>query len=159
MAALLGHAGDGRIAEEQAALRRVATIVARAAAPEAVFAAVTGEAGRLLGVDYATMARYDQDGMRTVVASWSSSGAGYPVGNRARLGGRNVQTLAFQTGEPARIDDYAGASGPLAEAAREFGFRAAVGAPVRVEGRLWGVMYVSSTREEPLPARHRTPAR
>ena len=139
-------------ADEQAALRRVAMLVARPTAPEDVFAAVTEEAGRLLGADYITMARYDPDGARTIVASWSSIGAGYPVGNRARLGGWNVQTLVFQTGRPARIDDYAGASGPLAEAAREFGFRAAAGAPVRVEGRLWGVMYMGSTRQEPLPA-------
>ena len=136
---------------EQAALRRVATLVARAAAPEEVFAAVTEEAGRLLGADYAAMARYDPDGTRTVVAAWSSTGAAFPVGTRARLGGRNVATLVFQTGRAARIDDYAGASGPLAEAVREFGFRAAVGVPVSVEGRLWGVMIVGS-RAGPLPA-------
>ena len=69
-------------AEEQAALRRVATLVARAAPPEEVFAAVTEEAGRLLGADYATMARYDPDGARTVVAAWSSTGAAFPVGSR-----------------------------------------------------------------------------
>jgi signal transduction histidine kinase len=152
MAVLPGRTGDDRVTWEQAALRRVATLVARAAAPTEVFAAVTEEAGRLLGADFSTMARYDQDGTRTVVAAWSSNGAAFPVGAHTRLGGRNVQTMVFQTGRAARIDDYAGASGPLAEAAREFGFRAAVGAPVRVEGRLWGVMYVGSTREEPLPA-------
>jgi GAF domain-containing protein len=58
----------------------------------------------------------------------------------------------FQTHRAARIDDYAGASGPFAELAREFGLRAAVGVPVSVEVRLWGVMTVRSTREEPLPA-------
>jgi hypothetical protein len=37
----------GQLAEEQAALRRVATLVARATPPEAVFAAVTEEVGHL----------------------------------------------------------------------------------------------------------------
>ena len=62
-----------------------------------------------------------------------------------------MNTLVFQTGRAARIDDYAGASGPAAEFAREIGLRAGVGVPVSVEGRLWGVMFVAS-REEPLPA-------
>jgi GAF domain-containing protein len=153
MAALPERTGGDRImGDQQAALRRVATLVARAMTPEEVLAAVTEEAGRLLGADETTMARYDPDGTRTVVAAWSRTGAGYPVGNRAELGGRNVQTLVFQTRRPVRIDDYESASGQLAEAARQFGFRAAVGAPVRVEGRLWGVMYVGTTRAEPLPA-------
>jgi signal transduction histidine kinase len=149
MATLPGRAGDDQIAGEQAALRRVATLVARAAAPEDVFAAVTEEAGLLLGAHYATMARYDPDGARTIVAAWSSTGAGDP-GGRARLGGRNVPTLVFETGRAARIDDYSGGSGPIAEAARAFGLRAGVGVPVSVEGRLWGVMLVGS-RVEPLP--------
>jgi signal transduction histidine kinase len=146
MTALPGRTGDDRITREQAALLRVATLVARAATPAEVFAAVTEEAGLLLHAHYASMARYDPDDTRTVVAEWSSTGAAFPVGSRARLGGRNIATLVFQTGRAARIDDYAGASGPVAKLAREFGFRAAVGVPVSVEGRLWGVMVVGSTR-------------
>jgi signal transduction histidine kinase len=138
-------------AEEQAALRRVATLVARAAPPDEVFAAVTAEAGRLLGAHHATMARYDPDGTRTLVATWSSTGAAIPVGARASLGGQNVNTLVFQTGRAARVDDYAAASGPSAEDAREIGLRAAVAVPISVEGRLWGAMGVGSM-QEPLPA-------
>jgi signal transduction histidine kinase len=138
-------------ADEQAALRRVATLVARAAAPAEVFASVTEEAGRLLHADYATMNTYGPDGTSRVVAGWDSTGAVFPVGTQAMLGGQNVSTLVFQTGRAARIDDYAGASGPVADTAREFGFGAAVGVPVGVEGRMWGVMVVAS-REEPLPA-------
>jgi signal transduction histidine kinase len=151
MAALPGPTGNDRIAGEQAALRRVATLVARGAPPEEVFAAVTEEAGRLLGATYTTMARYDPDGARTVVAACSGTGPTFPVGNRMSLGGRNVSTLVFQRGRAARIDDYGDTSGPVAEAVREFGFRAAAGVPVRVEGRLWGVMVVASTLG-PLPA-------
>jgi GAF domain-containing protein len=151
MAALPGRAGHDRIAGEQAALRRVATLVARAAAPEEVFAAVTEEAGRLLGVTFAMMGRYDPDNARTIIAAWSSTESAFPVGKRISLSGQNVPTLVFQTGRPARIDNYAGASGPIADAVRAIGIRAAVGVPVSVEGRLWGVMIVGS-RAGTLPA-------
>src|ERR1700745_1432295 len=103
MTALLAQAGDDRLAEEQAALRRVATLVAHAAPPAEVLTAVTEEAGRLLSVSYASMARYHPDGARTVIAAWSRTGPAFPVGTRTSLGGRNVATLVFQTGQAAGI--------------------------------------------------------
>jgi signal transduction histidine kinase len=138
-------------ADEQAALRRVATLVARSAPPQEVFAAVTEETGRLLHASHAWMGRYDPDDARTMVASWSSTGAAVSVGGRARLGGRNLATLVFRSGRPARIDDYADASGPAADIAQEMGFGASVAVPISVEGRLWGVMGVASAKE-PLSA-------
>jgi signal transduction histidine kinase len=142
-----------RIAEEQAALRRVATLVARGAAPEELFAAVTAEAGRVLDADHTSTIRYDPDGAGTVVGAWTSTGAPAPiaVGSRVPLGGRNLATLVFETGRPARIDDYADASGPVAEIAHAWGIRAAVGVPISVEGRLWGVMSAVSASEQTLP--------
>ncbi|HUB41253.1 MAG TPA: GAF domain-containing protein [Streptosporangiaceae bacterium] len=152
MAALPGPAGNDRITGEQAALRRVATLVARGTPPREVFAAVTAEAGRLLGASFAMMGRYDPDGTRTLVAAWSSADRPpFPVGSRLRLGGRNVPTLVFETRRPARIDDYDDASGPISDHVREIGASATVGVPVSVEGSLWGVMAVGSARE-PLPA-------
>jgi signal transduction histidine kinase len=141
-----------RVAEEHAALRRVATLVARAAPPEEVFAAVAGEVGRLLVVDAAVLSRYDPDGAATAVAPWSSTGAAVPpAGTQVRLGGQNSPTLVFETGRPARLDDYADATGPVADAAHGWCVRSAVGVPISVEGRLWGVMSVVSARAEPLP--------
>jgi signal transduction histidine kinase len=151
MAVLPGSAGNNRITGEEAALRRVATLVAHGAPPRDVFAAVTEEAGRLLGANYAAMARYDPDGARTVVGAWSGTGPTFRVGTRAMLGGRNVPTLVFQTRRAVRIDDLEDASGPVADDVRVFGFRGGVGVPVSVEGGLWGVMSVGSTRG-PLPA-------
>ncbi|MEN3264605.1 histidine kinase, partial [Pseudonocardia sp.] len=75
-----------------------------------------------------------------------------PVGVRVPLGGRNVAALVFETGRPARIDDYGDASGPAADVVRPSGLRAAVGVPISVEGRLWGVLEVAYMREQPLPA-------
>jgi signal transduction histidine kinase len=141
-----------RIADEQAALRRVATLVARAAPPEEVLAAVTEEAGRLMDAAATVLARYDPDGTETTVGVWSAMGTlPVTVGTRTGLGGRNVSTLVFQTGQPARIDDFADVSGPVGTRARAVSIRASVGAPISVEGRLWGVMLVASAGE-PLPA-------
>jgi signal transduction histidine kinase len=141
-------------AEEQAALRRVATLVARAARPDEVLTAVTEEAGRLLGAYHTVMCRYDRDDTATIVGAWSSTGPSVlpSLGTRYSLSGLNVLTLVVQTGRPARIDDYAGASGPLAGAARELGLDAVAGVPVSVEGRLWGVMAVACTQDQLLPA-------
>jgi GAF domain-containing protein/ketosteroid isomerase-like protein len=140
-------------ADDQAALRRVATLVARAATPEEVFAAVAAEVGRLPGCDVTFLNRYDLDHAATAVGIWSSTGAlPFPVGTRVHLGGRNVPTLVFQTERPARIDDYTHATGPVADVADAWGIRSAVGVPIGVDDRLWGVMSVVSTHKEPLPA-------
>jgi signal transduction histidine kinase len=140
-------------AEEQAALRRVATLVACGTPPEQVFTAVAAEVGRLLDADATIVSRYNPDGGATIVGTWTSTGAALPVpvGTRFGPGGRNTASLVFRTGRPARVDDYADATGPTAGPARAFGVRAAVGVPVMVEGRLWGVMTVGST-QRPLPA-------
>jgi len=138
--------------DEQAALRRTATLVARAAPPEEVFAAVTEEAGRLFTADIATLNRYT-DGTEEVVGVWSGETGASPVvvGARIPLGGRNVSSLVFRTGRSARIDGYADASGSVGDIAREFGVRSSVGVPISVAGELWGVVIVAS-RAEPLPA-------
>jgi predicted ATPase/signal transduction histidine kinase len=139
-------------AEEQAALRRVATLVARAAPPGEVFAAVTEEAGRLLTADVAVLARYSPDGNEEVVGVWASTGTPpVVVGARVPVGGRNVSSLVFQTGRSARIDSYTDISGPAGDISREAGIRASVGAPISVSSELWGVIIVAS-RSEPLPA-------
>jgi signal transduction histidine kinase len=140
------------VAEEQAALRRVATLVARGAPPEEVFAAVTEEVARLLSVEYAGLSRYETDGTATILAGAGKSGAGVPVGRRSTLAGKNVNTLVFETGRPARIDCYADASGPLGVAAREHEVGSGVGTPVIVEGRIWGVMATYASVGQPLPA-------
>ncbi|HEY0452873.1 GAF domain-containing protein, partial [Actinophytocola sp.] len=139
-------------AEEQAALRRVATLVASGARPEEVFAAVTEEAGRLLRVAFTLLNRYDPDGTVVTVGTWASTGDAvpFPVGTRWDLGGDNVTTRVFQTGRPARIDAYAEATGPAADLARGRGACSLVGAPVNVGGRLWGFMSAVSTQVEPL---------
>jgi signal transduction histidine kinase len=137
------------LAEEQAALRRVATLVAQGAPPEEVFAAVIDEVAQLFPVDYAGMARYDPGGMVTAVAARGTTH--FPVGSSRSLGGKNTATLMFESGRPVRIDGYSDASGPMGDSARERGVRSSVAAPIIVEGRLWGQIGAGSTGERPLP--------
>jgi signal transduction histidine kinase len=137
-------------ADEQAALRRVATLVARGAPSERVLAAVTEETGRLIGADHALTTQYNPDYSRTLVSTWSTTSTPLQEGSRKPLGGQNVHTLVFETGRPARIDDYAAASGGPAEDAWAVGLRASVAVPISIHGRVWGAMGVAST-EGPLP--------
>jgi GAF domain-containing protein len=142
------------LAEEQAALRRVATLVARGVLPEGVFAAATEEVGQLLGVDFALMGRYETDGTIIAVAGWGPPVAGFPIGKRWELGGNNLVTLVRETGRPTRIDRYPdSSSGVIGAVGRASGFNSTVGAPITVEGRLWGLFAVGSTSlDPPLPA-------
>ena len=142
----------GLLAEEQAALRRVATLVARGAAPEDVFAAVAEEAGQLLPVDSACMCRYELDRTLTFVAQWDNVATRFQIGSRWPVGGHNLGTLVFETGRPVRLDGYAdSSSGPLSTGIREAAIRSAVGTPVIVDGRLWGLIATGSTMDQPLP--------
>jgi signal transduction histidine kinase len=140
------------LADEQAALRRVATLVARQPSSAEVFAAVTEEAGKLLDLDSAHLVVYEPDETARVVGAWSLRGPPAQVGTRVPLEGDNIVGRVFRTQQSARIDVYDDAGGPVAEKARSMGIRAAAGSPVLVGGRLWGMMVVGSTRPEPLPA-------
>jgi PAS domain S-box-containing protein len=141
-----------RLADEQAALRRVATLVAQGVPPQEVFAAVAQEVGQLLGVDASHMARYELDGTATGVAAWSPAGEHKPVGTRVNAEGESIVAMVSRTGRPPRMHGYENASGPAAALARELGLRSSVGAPIVVDQRLWGVLIVSSKDDQPLPA-------
>jgi signal transduction histidine kinase len=148
------RAGLARLVAEQAALRRVATLVARGLPPAEILTAVAEEIGRLVAIDGTRILRYEADGTATVIAGWSAS-ATVPsvleVGARLKLEGNSVAALVFRTGQPARIDDYPNAGGPLSDVLGRVGVRSAAGAPIVVQGRLWGVMAAGSARPEPLP--------
>jgi PAS domain S-box-containing protein len=142
-----------RLAREQAGLRRVATLVARERPPEEVFASVAEEVGRVLGVADTLMWRHEPDGSAIVVAVWTQHGsAPLRLGARMRPGGRNVASLVLRTGRPARIDDFSTASGPIGERMHAAGVGSAVGAPIVVEGRIWGAMVAATREPGPLPA-------
>lgn len=137
------------LASQQAALRRIATLVARAAPATEVFMAVAEEVGLFFPADATFIGRYDGDAV-TVVGCWSRRGQPICFGKKVRLGGRNLTTVVVRTGRPARQDTFADATGDYAEHVRQEGFRAGFGVPITVAGRLWGLLTVLSTTEIPL---------
>jgi GAF domain-containing protein len=142
----------GRLAEQQAALRHVATLVAQEASPAEVFSAVTEELGRLLGADIATLVRLDPGNTAVVVAAWSKGDDQVPVGTRVPFEDGSLAGIVRDTGRPARRDNLDQASDSASAMARRLGVTSTVGTPIVVEGRLWGGMAVSSKQTEPLPA-------
>ncbi len=142
-----------RLADEQAALRRVATFVAQGAEPRAVFDAVCAETGRLLDATTVNLAHFDPEGINVTIAGWSLREVHVPTGTRLPLDGDSVNVRVRDTGAPARFDSYETASGELGAALRNLGIRSEVGAPVVVEGAVWGALIAGTDEAEPLPPR------
>ncbi|MCU1656797.1 MAG: putative GAF-sensor signal transduction histidine kinase [Pseudonocardiales bacterium] len=167
-----GHAADAvagldppdqtrlrRLADEQAALRRVATLVAGGARPPEVFTAVADELGRLIGAEASFVSRVDHapeeheefEGYLTVVGSYGRLSDRVPVGFRLRLVPGMIQAAALQTGRPARLNGELLANGPYGAWVATLGMRAGVATPIVVGGRRWGVT-VAATSLEDFPA-------
>jgi len=145
---------DQRLADEQSALRRLATLAAREASQAEVLGVIAEEIAHLIAADSIHILRYDRDDSAQVVASWGDDGDSLPgVGFQAKLGGNNATSRVFTTGQPARTDSYADASGPFGEAAKAAGsrLRSSVASPIAVEGKLWGVVIAGTASPEPMP--------
>jgi signal transduction histidine kinase len=138
-----------RLAEEQAALRRVATLVAGQATPEEIFATVAEEVARLLRADRGAVCRYEPDATMTFMAFWTSGDRPVSVGTRVGLDGDGVAALVHRSGRPSRVDSYAGLSGSAVELARTLGAApgSTVGAPIVADGRVWGAIFASSVAQ------------
>jgi GAF domain-containing protein/ketosteroid isomerase-like protein len=139
------------VAAEQSALRRVAELVARHGSSERVFAVVTEELSRLLGVKLVRTVRFEPDGSTTVLASLGKDVDLIPPGANVTWPRGSVTDQVLRTGRPARVDDYAPLGGPIAAILREEGVRCAAGGPIIVDGRLWGAMVVASESAKHLP--------
>jgi GAF domain-containing protein len=135
-----------RLAEEQASLRRVATLVARGVPPAEVFSAVAQEVGLVLGADATSIVRLDPDGAVTLVAGVGDHPGDVTVGSRSTLEPPVALAVALRTGRPARNNDLSEA-GVYGDAARRAGLRSGVAVPIVVEGRLWGGITVGTRRE------------
>jgi len=133
--------------DEQAALRRVATLVAGGGDPSQLFLSVTEEVGRLLGAQTANMMRFGADGTADVVGGWNEPGLpSVAVGAHRALDGDTLGPRIHRSGRPERVDEYAGLEGTLARRLQELGIRSGVGAPIVCDGALWGAVVVSSVR-------------
>jgi signal transduction histidine kinase len=142
-----------RLADEQAALRRVATAVAAEHESARLFALVSEEVGRLLEAQTAHMFRFDPDGSGgAIIGGWARIPEHVlPPGTRMTLDGDTAVTRVWRTGRPARIDNYARAEGELADLMRGYGVQAVVAAPIFLGGALWGAVVVSSMDPQPFP--------
>ena len=137
---------------EQAALRRVATLVASDPHPGRLFEGVCEEVGRVLGVESANIVRFEDDGTQTVVGAWAAGAAPwFPPGEKVPLDGETVSGKLRRSGKPQRVDEYAGVRGELVKRLRAVGIKSAVGAPVKVAGRIWGGIIASSGRPHAFP--------
>jgi signal transduction histidine kinase len=142
-----------RITDEQAALRRLATHVARGAPPDEIFGAVAREVGYILEVRHTAVVRYEPDATVTVVGVWNPGPVDtMPLGSRFPLENGTVTELVARTEAPGRIDAYGDTlgAGEFLTAVRGMGINSAVGCPVTVDGSPWGAVCAGSA-SEPLP--------
>ncbi|WP_082946773.1 GAF domain-containing sensor histidine kinase [Mycobacterium sp. ACS4054] len=141
------------LARQQAALRRVATLVARGVSQSEVFSAVAEEMAGCLNVANAEVLRFEDNGAAiVVVASFGAPGVPHlPVGERLTTEGDNVSSRVLSTRRAARIDSWDGAQGPIADRIRQLGIRSRTGAPIVVDERVWGIAMVATNDPDPLP--------
>jgi PAS domain S-box-containing protein len=142
----------GRLAQEQRALRRVATLVASEASPERVFTAVSEECARVLEVNASAVFRFEGDDTATIVGRHSRQEAGdaFTLGLRLPADDDTGIGQVLRTGAPARIHDYTERPGEIADNMRLMNYRSSVSAPIVVAGIIWGAVGIASA--EPLPA-------
>jgi signal transduction histidine kinase len=138
--------------EEEHALRRIATLIAQQHEPEMVLTVVTEEVARHLAADAAATVRYDSPERATVVAEWNAPGlAAFPGGGQMELSPELTVARVFATLAPARVDSFEDIPGEYTARLRAVGLRAAVAAPILIDGHLWGAVAAGSTAE-PFPA-------
>ncbi len=137
---------------QQAALRRVATLVVSDPVPARLFEGVCEEVGRVLSVESVGVIRFEDDGTGTIVGYWAAGGAPtFQTGERLPLDGETVSAKLRRSGRSQRVDDYTGVHGDLVKRLRATGIASAVGAPVTVAGRTWGGIIASSGRPHAFP--------
>jgi signal transduction histidine kinase len=139
-----------RLAEEHAALRQIATLVASGAPPAEVFSAVAREVAEVMHLPMVGVFRYDSDGLMTVIATCSDRPLVLRPGTRWPLDGQSMIAQVYRTGRPARVEEYTDLPGAIAAAARESRLNATAGAPIIVDGAVWGAMGAASP-DGPLP--------
>ena len=137
------------LAGEQAALRRVAILVAKGASSDELFAAVTREAADVLDVPVVALQRYEPDRMFTMVAIAGETT--FTVGSRWPVEDEGLAGMILATGRPARRQEYTTMPGPLGAALRAGGMVSAVGVPIVVEGSIWGFMTAGARPGKPTP--------
>jgi signal transduction histidine kinase len=140
-----------QLAAEQAALRRIATLVAGGTEPDRVFGEVTAEAGKTIGASAASLARFDSGNTATVIAAWSRTGAlAFPVGSSITLHDGGVLATVRHTGEP-QLAEHGQLAGPVVGRIASFGYDSAAAVPIRLGGKVWGALVAAGQGEASFP--------
>lgn len=142
-----------RVVEEQGALRRIATLIARGVSPAEIFSAVASELGKIQGTQHAVINRFDPARIATSVGHWSAPGAPDilpPAGGRWPLEADSAAGKVYRTGRTARVKTDRSTS-MIGKWSRKNGIRYVVGCPITVGGHLWGMIAVFSADPEPPP--------
>ena len=140
-----------RSSAEQAALRRVATLVARGAARPQIYEALVTEVGLLIPATDAALVQLHSDETVTMIGRWNETDGYQDIGVAHPFGAGTLAPLIWEHQRPSRITSYTNAPGSLAEMIRGWGWRSSVGAPVIVDGHVWGLTAVGSTNDQTLP--------
>jgi signal transduction histidine kinase len=139
-----------RLAQEQGALRRIASLVARGLPPASVFSQIADEVGVLLGAELALLARADPDGLITVVADWGDVGTDIAVGSRWPLA-EPLPTSMMPTHWMADPVEHEVAPGPWGDAVKTMSVRSSIVSSIVIDGCAWGFILLA-TRTSALPA-------
>ena len=147
------------LADEQAALSRVAVAVATEKEPQRLFDVVSEEVGRLFRAQGANLARYDVETREAVVLGrWGEAGAMHvEIGERLTFDGSTPFARVLDTEGPVLVNSLEGIPGERADWMRSIGIKSVVAAPVHVRRRLWGAVVAIRTDPTPFPpqAEHR----
>jgi signal transduction histidine kinase len=140
------------LANEQAALRRVATLVAQGASPDELFSAVAREVAGIIDIPVVGVDRYEADGTFTILGlAGETNFSVFSVGSRWPVEEEGIAGMILATCGPARNDDYSTMPGPLGEAVREDRIISTVGVPIVVDGSIWGFMFTAAKPGRPIP--------
>ena len=132
---------------EQAALRRVATVVAREADLEEIGRVIAQEAAILLDADGSAVYRFESESSATCIASHTAAAPGDPVPESIALTGATATGRTARSGRAERVDDY-GLAAPddsIAEVL-DAGLRSGIATPLWTRGHLWGALAAGSAR-------------
>jgi GAF domain-containing protein len=139
-----------RLADEQAGLRRVATLVAQGASPDDLFSAVAEDVAAVIDIPVVGVHRYEADGTFTMLGIAGETS--FTPGSRWPVEPEGLAGQILATGRPTRKDDYSTMPGPLGDALRADQMVTTIGAPIVVDGSIWGFMVAGGRPGKAIPA-------
>jgi signal transduction histidine kinase len=143
---------SARLSAEQAALRRVATLIARGVPPADVFGAMAEELAKEFGASMTTVLRFEDNDTATIVGSGGEQRVHIPGGTRLKVAGHGIAASVLETGVAAKAERFDGPPGSVARFFRDLGATTGIVSPIVVEGHPWGIAVAASRNADAFPA-------